>query len=57
MSDVGVAQPAEARHDNAWNALVRAHAVQHDLDQVGGVWQIQRGVEREVGPVREGDAA
>ena len=57
MSDVGVAQRAEARHDHAWNAFVRTHAAQHDLDQVGGIRQIQRGVEREIGPVREGNAA
>ena len=45
MGNLGVAQPAETRHDIPWNGFVRAHAMQYDLDQVGGVGQVYWTVE------------
>ena len=53
MRNIGIAQPAEFRHDDPRNAFVRAHAMQYDLDQVGGVGQVYWAVE----PARSGRAA
>ena len=55
MRNIGIAQPAETRHDDPRNAFVRAHAMQYDLDQVGGVGQVYWAVEREIGPGRRRD--
>ena len=53
-SDVGIAERLrEARHDDARYAVLRADATQHDLDQIGGIGQVQRAVEREFRPDRE----